>query len=113
MNDDFLKRLESAISEPDRTTRVYAVYLADLPVVLFKANSLTEARAIAKETWLVDELRAATIAGEPLASPKSRIWVVRASPSMAEAYRTGVEGKSEVNDIDLVYIAPVDQIPRP
>jgi hypothetical protein len=109
MRDDIISKLETALSGPE-PRRIYALYVNRTAVALFAAQTLFEARQISKETWLLDELRAAKLNGRPLVSAADKVWVVRANREQERLYESTVRDKPEADDLDLVYLVPLEGI---
>jgi hypothetical protein len=109
MRDDVISKLEAALAGPE-PQRVYALYVDRTAVVLFAARTLSEARQISRETWLLDELRSAKLNGQPLVGVSDKVWVVRANREQERLYESTLHGKPPADDISLVYLVPLEGI---
>lgn len=111
-DDDILARLEDALSAP-APQRIYALYVNRTAVLLFAADTLAEARQIAREPWLREELEGIAPDGRPLAGPSDKIWVMRALREQERLYRTTAGRSAPGSDVDLVYLVPLPAKTRP
>lgn len=111
-DDEILSKLEGALSAPDEP-RIYALYVNRTAVLLFAADTLSEARQISKEPWLREELQSVMLEGRSLVGPADKIWVVRAFREQERLYRATVGQSAPGSDINLVYLVPLAAKARP
>lgn len=89
--------------------RAYVLSAQGKPVLEFSARNQLEARQLAREKWLLDDLASQKTEGNPLISQGARLTVRLADLEEKEMFRLAAAGADDGEDqIVLVYLIPLD-----
>jgi hypothetical protein len=91
--------------------RVFVLVIDEVPILAFQARAMSEALELAREVWLLEDLKRLTSDRIPLWDGKAPIRTRSARPDEAARYHRGLaEGKSSGDeDLPLVFLVAVDR----
>lgn len=90
-------------------SRIWVLEVDRAATLAFEAKNHAEARELANEGWLRDDLAEHTSNGSPLLAAESRLSVRSADEAEVAAYREGARSAAKSDDLLLVYLVPLDQ----
>lgn len=86
---------------------VFVLEIDGQPILAFRAATSRQARELAKEDWLQEDLKRMTIGHRPLWDGQAPIRVRRAQP-VEEAYYVDAKAENAAGDLPLVYLVQRD-----
>jgi hypothetical protein len=90
--------------------RVFVLVIDDVPILAFQARSMSEALELAREAWLIDDLKHLTSDRVPLWDGKAPIRTRSAQPDEIARYRQSIDdGTSSGCELPLVFLVAVDE----
>ena len=90
--------------------RVFVLVIDDVPILAFQARSMSEALELAREAWLIDDLKHLTSDRVPLWDGKAPIRTRSAQPDEAARYQRGqIEAPQSEGELPLVFLVKVDE----
>lgn len=91
--------------KPKTSQSVFVVVAGSTPLVAFEALSHSEAISLLREEWLLDDLRTATVEGQPIWDGKVKLTVRRGTAEEAARYHQTAEPSTNGSgDLVLVYL---------
>jgi hypothetical protein len=87
---------------------VFVLEIEQRPVVAFEATSAREARELAQERWLQNDLKGLRSNGQPLWNGKSRLRVGPAVGAQVDEVRSAIRSVSSQDELAIVYLVPLD-----
>jgi len=87
---------------------VFVLETGNRAILAFEATSLREARELAKEQWLLDDLKRLRSDGAPLWDGISAIRIGAAVGDHVAPVRAELRGKQTVAELAIVYLVPLD-----
>jgi hypothetical protein len=86
---------------------VFVLEIAGQPILAFRAATSRQARELAKEDWLQEDLKRMTTGHRPLWDGKAPMRVRRAQPA-EEVYYVDAKAENAAGDLPLVYLVQRD-----
>jgi hypothetical protein len=88
----------------DKAPLVFTLTVDGTPILTFAADNAPQARELAREQWLRDELGALSRDGAPICHAKSKLAVRSAQEDERLAYAEGAKSDPANDDVLLVYL---------
>jgi hypothetical protein len=90
--------------------RVFVLVIDEVPILAFQARAMSEALELAREVWLLDDLKRLTSDRLPLWDGKAAIRTRSARPDEAARYHRGLaEGSHYGDELPLVFLVAIDR----
>jgi hypothetical protein len=89
-------------------SRIFTLEVDGRPTLAFEADSTNEARQIAKESWLRDDLTSLRSEGVSICSARSKFLVRPATHDETAAYKQASGATTPSDDMVLAYLINLD-----
>lgn len=89
---------------------IFTIEINGNPTLAFEAKSMTEARGLCKEQWLLDDLGALSAGGSALCGHGAKLAVRRATEHETQVYREAERSVPASDDLMLAYLVELDGI---
>jgi hypothetical protein len=105
MTED-MDKLVAAVKQ--RRHGYFTIWTGWMPLAVFRASGMREARSIASSEDLLREFRCNTVIGKPLLEYGGKVWVGLASSDEQAAY-DDAESTTLIDGVEIVWLQKVDQ----
>lgn len=90
--------------------RVFVLVIDEVPILAFQARAMSEALELARDVWLLEDLKRLTSDRIPLWDGKAPIRTRSARPDEAARYHRGLaDGTSSGDELPLVFLVAIDR----
>jgi len=87
---------------------IFTMEIDGNPTLAFEARNMTEARALCKEQWLLEDLGALSSSGSTLCGVGAKLAVRRATEGERHVYREAEQSVPASDDLVLAYLVELD-----
>jgi hypothetical protein len=88
---------------------VFVLEIDQRPILAFEATSAREAQELAKEDWLLADLKRLRSNGEPLWNGKTRLRIGPAVGEQVAEVKSKIESATDDGELAIVYLVPLDR----